>query len=182
LFSDLLVMALKCDLTRFGSFQLFNGGNQATITSFVQTEPYNLPDKYRLVNTRTGHHAISHLTDDNGFADLTAIVRYTVQQFAYLVHALKTATDASGSLLDHSVVMCSSEIGEGHSHSEDNLPVILAGRAGGLNPGRHVMVSRPMDDLYLSMLESVGYDMSRVANFTTATGGYGSGAIAELFA
>jgi len=98
-------------------------------------------------------HFISHKLDDTDratdldgldraqaqqIADARVVMtsRFKVRRFAYLVQALKNITTPTGTLLDESLVMYISENGDGDSHSRTNMPILLAGRAAGFQPGR----------------------------------------------
>jgi hypothetical protein len=91
--------------------------------------------------------------------------RYYTEQFAYLLERLASAREADGScVLDHSMVVYASGLSDGNSHRHDDLPVILAGGAGGrLAAGRHLRLNgeRPMSDLFVTMLDLVGAPVER---------------------
>jgi hypothetical protein len=60
-------------------------------------------------------------------------------------------------------------IGDGNRHNHDNLPILLAGRAGGTwTPGKRVVLKEetPMTNLYLSMLDRLGVRAERVGDST----------------
>jgi len=104
-------------------------------------------------------------------ASYERIDRFYVDQVAYLLGKLQAAQEPNGSVLDNSLVLFGSEVSDGDSHSFLNMPVLLAGRAGGaLAPGRHVAVpgGRPLADLYLTMLQSLGVAATSFGNSTGA--------------
>lgn len=71
--------------------------------------------------------------------------------------------EPDGTLLDNSLVFFSSEIEDGNSHSHRNLPIILAGRGGGMiRSGRHIRYAGrpPIANLFISMLASVGISLT----------------------
>lgn len=149
---DLLVVALKCDLTRYASFQLANGASNnswpwTTITSGIHTVSHE-------VHTDAAGNYI-----DSQYSDFNLITQYAVDMFAYLVRKLKAIPESNGSLLDNSLIYMSSEIAEGSTHSHFDLPTILAGRGGGaVVTGRHIAYP-PMtsvNNLYLSILNIAG--------------------------
>jgi hypothetical protein len=71
---------------------------------------------------------------------------------------MKAVEESNGSLLDNSIVFFSSEIADGNSHKHVNLPVLVAGRAGGqLNPGRHIQYqNQPIANLFVSFMNMMG--------------------------
>jgi hypothetical protein len=142
---DLQVLAFQTDQTRVITFMMGREGSGRA---------------YREVGVRGGHHGLSHhLGDEAKIADLRKINHYHVEQFAYFIDRMKSVEDGEGSLLDHSLIVYGSGIGDGNRHSHNDLPVLIAGRAGGhVTPGRHVRFDKdtPMNNLYLNMLEYAG--------------------------
>ena len=87
------------------------------------------------------------------------INRYQMEQFAYFIGKLKSTPDGDGTLLDHSMVLYGSGLGDPNRHTHHDLPAILAGRgAGTFRTGRHVRYPQdtPMANLFLSMLDHMG--------------------------
>lgn len=148
--SDLMVLALRCDLTRVMTFMLGNGGSG---------RPYDfLPD------VKGAHHELSHHRNQPEIqAQLQTIDTWEVAQFAYLLQQLQTVKEEDGaSLLDHSLVMFGSEVADGNSHDHSNLPILLAGRlSGAVKPGRHIRRSEPIANLYTSILNAVGVPVGK---------------------
>lgn len=146
---DLLVMALRCDLTRVATFMLASSGSGRSY-SFVDP------------TISGGHHDLSHHMDNpDNFRQLEIIDKWEVRQLASLARKLHADKDESGtSVLDQTVLYFSSEISDGNSHAHTDLPVVLLGKAGGaITPGRHIRRDdQPLANLYLKMLESVGVD------------------------
>ena len=142
--SDLMVIALTCDMTRVMSFMLGDGGSNRS---------------YDFIGVSGAHHEISHHQNDPGNWDkLTTIDIWEAEQLAYLLGRMDAVAEGEGTLLDHSAVFWSSEIEDGNSHSHVNLPVVLAGGAGGRIPGgRHLVYEdeQPIADLFISLLDTV---------------------------
>jgi hypothetical protein len=149
---DLMVVALNCDATRVISFMLGNALSG-------RTHPF--------LGINDGHHDISHHAGDTAkIAQLAQIGLWEMQQFAYFLQALKDSPDAAPgqSLLYNSAIYLSSDISDGNRHNHDDLPVLLAGNAGGrLNPGRHIAYptgrndpKEKMSNLLVTMLEAQG--------------------------
>ena len=107
---DMLAMSLACDLTRVASLQW-----RSDMTSFTW------------VGVNNEHHALSHSQGNAGTdAQLTKIVTWNTQQFAYLVGLLKSYGDAGGrNLLDSTLVYWPNELATG-KHKLTNVPIVLA--------------------------------------------------------
>jgi hypothetical protein len=142
---DMMILAFQTDSTRIATFLLANEGSNRTF-----------PD----INIAEGHHNLSHHRNKKEPLDKIAdIDRWYVQQFARFLEKMDAVKDFDGkSLLHNSMIVYGSGNGDGNRHNHDNLPVILAGSAGGtLSPGRHVKFkSQPMSNLYLTMLDRMG--------------------------
>ncbi len=145
--NELLALALQCDLTRVVTFML---GEAASNQAFD------------FVGVPGAHHQISHHQGDpKNLADLVTIARWEVERFADLVARLDGIAEGEGTLLDASLVLFSSEISDGDSHSHRELPVLLAGGGSGAHdPGRHLREpDRPFADLLLAMLRGAGLEL-----------------------
>ncbi len=137
----LVATALRCDLTRFASFALNNG---------IDSSP--LP----WLGLSGGHHDLSHADDHD---TIVRIVRYEMEQVAYLLALLKAAPEGDGTALDNSLIFVSSEVSDGATHSLDDMPVLVAGRAAGcVRPGTHLRFpdQTPISNLYLTLLNLAG--------------------------
>lgn len=142
---DLTALALKCDLTRYASFMVSYGGAS------------NGP--------APNQHALTH--DQNREATVP-IVAGQVAFFARLLSKLSddTALEGSGTVLDNSLLYLGSELSGGSQHSNDNLPVVLAGKAGGqVVTGRHIAYPSGtlMKRMMLAMLQLGGVPVSEFA-------------------
>ena len=87
--------------------------------------------------------------------------RFNVGLFAAAVGKFGSVREGDGTLLDHSMLLYTSGMSNGNRHSRENLPVLLAGRAGGtLKPGRYVDYDwkrrTPICNLYVEMLRRLG--------------------------
>ncbi len=149
LMTELMVLALNCDQTRVITFMLENAGSYRD---------------YSFIGAAGSHHEISHHQSlPANFAKLETIAHWEMIQFAKLLQRLKASPEGEGTLLDHTLVYLSSEISDGNAHNHNNLPVLLAGHAGGaITPGRHVKYAGepPMANLFISIAEMFGIDMN----------------------
>ncbi len=153
--SDLAAMALACDQTRVFSM-MFSGSVGGTV--FWQ------------VGVDKGHHDLTH--DEAGDQPLVhATTVYTMEQFAYLIQAIKNVPEGAGNLLDNTVILASTDVAEGLPHSIDDYPILVAGGGGGLlkHPGIHYRSDgENTSQVLLTVLRAAGLEL---ANFGT-DGGY----------
>jgi len=156
---DMMVLAFQADVTRVCTFMLANEGSNRS---------------YRNINVSEGHHSISHHQGDRAkHAQIREINRFHIQQFAYVLNKLRAIPEGEGTLLDHSMIVYGSGIADGDRHNHDDLPLLLAGRGGGLSPGRHIRYASetPMANLLVSLLERAGAPVSSFGDSTGALRG-----------
>jgi hypothetical protein len=159
LLHELMVVALQCDLTRYVTFMVGNGGSNYS---------------FDFLGVSGAHHEISHhQSRQQNLEKLVTINTWEINRFSNLLQRLKAVPEGEGTLLDQCLVCLTSEIGDGDRHNHDDLPVLLAGRGGGaVTPGRHVVHDEtPIANLYLSMLEAAGAPQ---ASFADSTGPLGT--------
>jgi hypothetical protein len=153
---DLQVLALQTDMTRVITFQLARETSTRTYPEIGVPEP---------------HHPVSHHTNDpEKLAKLAKINAHHVSLFAYMIERLQATPDGDGSLLDHSMYLLGSGMGNPDVHDHSNLPIVVAGGAAGkLKGGRHVKYAQatPLANLHLTLLEKVGVDLE---SFVDSTG------------
>jgi hypothetical protein len=171
LFIDLAVLAMACDRTRVVTLQYSDSWG-------VNYSEYPLGTGTEALKTWSDHF-ISHKLDDTDRAtDLDGLARadamriadarvvmtsrFKVRRFAYLVSALKrTAGSNGGTLFDETLAMYTSENGDGDSHARKNMPILLAGKAGGFQTGRVVAATdKPTGALHASIIKRLGIDVS----------------------
>lgn len=174
LFIDLMVVAMACDLTRVMTLQYSDSWG-------VNYTDYPLGTGKEALGTWSDHF-ISHKLDDTDratdldgldrteamrIADARVVMtsRFKVRRFAYLVDALKKVQTPTGTLLDESLVMYCSENGDGDSHARKNMPILLAGHAGGFQTGRAVAATNlTTGALHASIIKRYGLDVSSYGN------------------
>jgi hypothetical protein len=151
---DLIALALQTDSTRIATLEI--GGD-------FEAAAFGL---------NGGYHGLSHHGQrEDAIKGLIKMERYQVEQFARFLEKLKSIQDVGGTLLDHSMVLFGSGMGNANSHQNTNLPIILAG--GGIKHGEHKaypangLGKQPLCNLYLSMLQRFG---AEVDAFGTSTG------------
>lgn len=156
LIGDMMVLAFQTDLTRVATLMFANEGS-------------NRP--YREIEITDGHHDISHHGNDPGkLARKQQIDLYHVQQLAYILERMQSIKEpGGGTLLDNSLILYGGGISDGNRHNHDDLPLLLAGRGGGkVKTGRHMVFpsQTPMNNLFLTMLDSVGVDVEQLGDST----------------
>ena len=124
--SDLVAMALACDLTRVFSV-LFSTAGAGT--------------RYWMAGAQNSLHQIAHDERASGpelQPTLHAATIFKIEQLAYFLNRLRQTPEGAGNLLDNCGILCTTELSEGYTHSNDEFPIILAGKAGGaLKGGYH---------------------------------------------
>jgi len=121
-----------------------------------------------------GYHNLSHHGQDPGkIAQLTLIEIEQMKAFCDLLAKLQAADDGGGTLLDRTTVLLGSNLGNASSHSNENLPIVLAG--GGFKHGQHLSFNSakntPLPNLFATILQRLGLETDRFASSTgTLTG------------
>jgi hypothetical protein len=111
---------------------------------------------------KTPFHAASHHGESpQSIAEFAKLNAYHVSMVAYFAEKLKNTPDGDGNLLDHSMVMYGSPMGDSNVHEHKKLPAFLLGHANGQLKGNlHLRTPRgtPMANLLLTMLHKLGVD------------------------
>jgi hypothetical protein len=160
---DLQALALQGDVTRVITFQL------ARETSNRTYPEIDVPDP---------HHPLSHHGNDPAKIErMSKINAFHVSLFAEFLEKLKATPEGNGTLLDHSLYLYGSGIGNPNIHDHTNLPVLVAGgSAVGMKGGRHIRYEKPtpLANLHLTLLDKAGIHMDAF--------GDSEGKVNELFA
>mgnify|MGYP001363291311 FL=1 len=152
---ELMILALQANLTNIITFG-HPGGNRL----------------FPFEGITLGYHSLTHHGKrPDLLKELNIIEAFYSDQFAGFLDRLKTVQDAEGQpLLDSTVVLFGSGMGNASSHPSRNLPVMVAG--GGFKNGKHHRFERqgrdgrPLCDLYVSILQQLGVETDR---FSTST-------------
>ena len=153
---DLIALAFQTDTTRVA--MLSHTGYRA----------------YPEVGVKKGHHDLQHHEGDpEKREELRKIDAFNVGLFSYAIEKFASIRDGEGTLLDQSMLMYGSGMSNGNRHSRENLPILLAGRAGGtISPGRYIDYNwkklTPLSNLYVEMLTRAGIPTTK---FGDSTGG-----------
>jgi len=140
---DLIVLALRCDLTRVATYMMDTARSGRSFEGLGS------------------HHQISHHGNDpEAIAKLLTINQFYAEQFAYFLSAMKAAKEPDGtSLLDRSAVLFGSGLSDSNQHRKDHLPLVVAGRGNGsLHPGSvlDLPADTPLANVHLTLLRSLG--------------------------
>ena len=160
---DLQLLALQGDITRVITFQLARETSNRTYPEIGVPEP---------------HHPLSHHgNDEKKVAKMAKINEFHVSLFAEFVGKLRDTKEAGGSLLDQTLYLYGSGMGNPNVHDHVNLPILVAGgQAAGLKGNRHVKYQEatPLANLHLTLLNKAGVDLEAFAD--------SNGRINEIFA
>jgi hypothetical protein len=145
---DLQVLAFQGDITRVITFQLARETSNRTYPEIGVPDP---------------HHPLSHHGNDPAKVEKIArINRFHVSLFAEFLAKLQATPEGDGTLLDHSLLLYGSGMGNPNVHDHDNLPILVAGGAAGrMRGGRHLRFARPapLANLHLTLLDKVGVQL-----------------------
>ncbi len=160
---DLQLLALRGDITRVITFQLARETSNRTYPEIGVTDP---------------HHPLTHHGNDPAkIAKVATINQFHVSLFAEFLEKLQSTPEGNGTLLDHSLYLYGSGMGNPNVHDHTNLPILVAGgAAGNMQGGRHIQFDqpKPLANLHLTLLNKVGV---RCESFADS-----EGPLDELFA
>jgi hypothetical protein len=152
---DLQVLAWQADVTRVATMLMAKELSGAV---------------YAKSTVRDAFHTLSHHSNQKENMDRFAVLnRYHVTILTYLLDKLKTTPDGDGNLLDRSIVLYGSAMGDGNQHNHDPLPVILVGGGSGkLKGGRHIRNTpkTTMSNLLLALLDKMDIRQEKFGDST----------------
>jgi len=150
---DLQVLAFQGDITRVTTFQLAREASTRTYPEIGVPDP---------------HHPITHHGHNpEKLAKVAKVNQFHVSLFAEFLEKLAAIPEGDGTLLDHSLLMYGSGMGDGDAHDHTNLPVIVAGGAAGkMRGGRHLVYDKPtpLANLHLTLLNKAGVPLETFAD------------------
>ncbi len=152
---DLMTLAIQTESTKVITFGLYGLGQVFTIDG----QPLS-----------AGYHALSHHGNDAGMVrDLVKLERSHMLQLAGFLRQLRQKKDAHNRpLLDSTIVLVGTGMGDASRHSNQNLPTLVAG--GGFHHGRHIAVDRNaadaplLGDLYVTLMQRLGMEIGEFSN------------------
>ena len=150
---DVMFLALQTDSTRFITLHTNGSGEVLPIEGVDE-----------------GYHQLSHHgLDADKIEQLARIEAAQVASWGAFVRKLKSTPEGEGTLLDHTMVLLTSNLGNASSHDNRNMPVLFAG--GGFRHGQHLAFDQknnyPLPKLYVSALQRLGLEQEK---FATSTG------------
>lgn len=150
---DLQVIAFQADLTRVSTMML---GREGSVRTYPEI---GVPDP---------HHPLTHHRGHPDFIEkVTKINEYHVKLFAAFVEKMKSVKEDEGSLLDNSVLLYGCALSDGNAHSNFDLPLVLAGHAGGIRGGVvHAAEKTPVANLFVAMMNAIGVETDSFADST----------------
>ncbi len=151
---ELLVNSFANDFARTATLQYTNSVGGA---------------KMHWLDIDRGHHDLSHEPDSNDDAQekLTKINRWFCEQLAHLAQRLAETPEpgGTGSLLDNTLIVWTNELGQGNSHTLDNIPFVLVGGGLDFTMGRSLKFRRqPHNRLLMSLAHGFGHNIERFGN------------------
>jgi hypothetical protein len=148
LMTDMVTIAFQADLTRVLTFLVTREGTSRA---------------YRELGIPDGHHPLTH---HQGNAEHMEKVRkineYHTAQLAKWFTKLKSIKEGDATLLDNSMIVYGAGLSDGNRHTHEDLPTLIAGRAGGaFKTGRRILQRKetPMCNLFLTMMDRMGVKM-----------------------
>ncbi len=150
LMMDMITLALQTDSTRIVSFMFTNAGSNRS---------------YSEIGVSEGHHELSHHgKSEHKQEQIAKINRFHIQRFGYLLQRMSAVREGDGTLLDNSMILYGSGISDGDRHNHDDLPILMAGQAGGtIQTGRHIRYKNgtPLCNLYVWMMQQMGVQTNK---------------------
>lgn len=152
--TELLVAAFANDMARIASLQFTNSVGQA---------------KMRWLGIEENHHGLSHDPDLNEPSQekLIKINVWFCEQIAALAQRLADTPEpgGEGSMLDHTTLLWTNELGKGNSHTLNDIPFVLVGGGLGFQSGRSLQLEHtPHNRLWLSVAHAFGHDLGSFGN------------------
>jgi Protein of unknown function (DUF1552) len=152
---DLIALAYQADLTRVASYVMVAEGTNRT---------------YNHVGVPDSFHPVSHHSNDRErIRRLTVIQRYHMERFADFLQKLANTKEGDGSVLDHSLFLYGSNMGNSNQHDNYPLPAVLVGGANGAHVGGKnltLAARTPLANLHLTILNKLGMKQEKFANST----------------
>ena len=151
---DLQLLALQGDITRIMTFQMVRETSNRT---------------YPEIGVNEAHHPLTH--NRKKFEQLAKINKYHVSFFAEYLEKLNAVKEGNGTLLDNSIIMYGSGMGDPSVHDHKDLPIIQAGgAAAGIKGNRHFVFDKnnrePLANLHLGILNKAGVKLDKFSDST----------------
>ena len=152
---DLVALAYQADLTRVASYVMVAEGTNRT---------------YNHVGVPDSFHPVSHHSNDKErIRRLTVIQRYHMERFADFLQKLANTKEGDGSILDHSLFLYGSNMGNSNQHDNYPIPEVLVGGANGAHVGGKNVTPpprTPLANIHLTILDKLGIKQDKFGNST----------------
>src|SRR3954469_10956346 len=159
---DLIVLAFQMDKTRVATLMLNNDLSQMNF-KFLE----GVQGALHLDLTHNGHAPDKE-------AMYLKTNQYHFAQFAYLIERMKSIKEGETTLLDNSILMCTSSLFDGDAHSANQLPILSTGKGGGTIKGGRILdymdkgdENRKACSLHLTLMDRMGVKLDRFGDATT---------------
>src|SRR6266436_737264 len=158
---DLLINSFVNDMARVATLQYTKSVGQAQMKWLGVTE---------------NHHSLSHEPDkdETALAKLVKINQWFCGELRYLAEKLASTPEPGGpgTLLDHTLIVWTNELGKGNSHTLDNIPFVLVGGGFGFEMGRSLKLQKvPHNRLHLALAHAVGHRIDTFGKSALCEGG-----------
>lgn len=156
LLMDVMALAFWTNSTRSATM-MFGDGSHGRNMSFIE-------------GVQGNHHSISHHGGRSESLAMFALVnKFFIEQYAYFADKLKSFEEGSSNVLENSIVLFGSNMGDGQNHGGGNIPTIVAGRGGSrIRTGRHVRSGGSIGALHRSVLDTM--NLKEQSNFAGGGG------------
>jgi hypothetical protein len=156
---DLMVAALKCDVTRVAAMQMVDAGGANLPWNFLP----GIPEKGGGFHTKLrnwhdlGHNPVLGGVDHKRMAD-----KWCMSQLAEVIVRMKNIPEAGGTMLSNSVILMTNHMEDGQNHACQRLPWILAGQGGGYFKTGQCAASagKPLNGVLADVANAVGAPMA----------------------
>lgn len=151
---ELMVNALAADFTRIATYQITNSVGQP---------------RMKWLGIEEGHHELSHEPDDNAdsYEKLIKINTWYAEQVAHLARRLDETPEpgGEGSMLDHTTILWTNELGKGNSHTREDIPFVFVGGGLGWKTGvAHRFGGTPHNRVLMSLCAAMGHPVESFGN------------------
>jgi hypothetical protein len=157
---DLVVEAMACGQTKVATLQCSMHTSELLMSRIPNTDFYD--PTYDMRSHQASHYGPAHDFTRREVAAFAKQITWFVQQFAYLLDALKKRPEGNGTMLDNTVLLLCTEICDGNTHGHDNMPFVLAGGAGGaIRTGRLLQFPyQRHSDLLIGIAHAMGQNIT----------------------
>jgi hypothetical protein len=158
---ELLVNALSNDMTRVATLQYMRSVGQAQM---------------RWLGIEEGHHSLSHDPDGNQASQdkLRKINTWFAGELAHLAQRLSETPEPAGegSMLDHTLIVWTNELGKGNSHTLDNIPIVMVGGGAGFKMGRSLKLDKAAHNrFWMTVAHAMGHEIPTFGKAELCAGG-----------